>query len=206
MEFKKFNKIPRLKRDIIITEKIDGTNAQVYILHVNTNTNMKNDFESRGWRVIKNGDFSYGIVPGSRNKLITPKKDNFGFAKWVLNNADELIKLGPGRHYGEWWGAGIQRNYDLKTKVFSLFNTSRWIDPNGFVHCPEICEVVPVLYKGPWDQDMIDDSLNWLRTDGSVAAPGFYDPEGIVIYHPASNSLFKITLENDELPKGLIND
>ena len=27
MEFQEFNKIPRLSRDIIITEKIDGTNA-----------------------------------------------------------------------------------------------------------------------------------------------------------------------------------
>ena len=28
-------------------------------------------------------------------------------------------------------------------------------------------------------------------------------PEGIIIYHTAANSMFKITLENDEQPKGI---
>ena len=31
IEFTKFPKIPRLNRDMIITEKIDGTNAQIYV-------------------------------------------------------------------------------------------------------------------------------------------------------------------------------
>ncbi len=31
MEFKEFPKIARLTRDCIITEKIDGTNASIYI-------------------------------------------------------------------------------------------------------------------------------------------------------------------------------
>jgi hypothetical protein len=31
LEFVEFQKIPRLKREIVITEKIDGTNAQVFI-------------------------------------------------------------------------------------------------------------------------------------------------------------------------------
>ena len=30
-EFKGFSKIPRLNREIIITEKIDGTNGQIYV-------------------------------------------------------------------------------------------------------------------------------------------------------------------------------
>ena len=33
MKFEKFDKIPRLSRDIVITEKIDGTNAQIYIIN-----------------------------------------------------------------------------------------------------------------------------------------------------------------------------
>lgn len=32
LPFEKFNKISRLSRDIVITEKIDGTNAQIYIV------------------------------------------------------------------------------------------------------------------------------------------------------------------------------
>ena len=34
--------------------------------------------------------------------------------------------LVPGRHFGEWWGSGIQRGYGLDEKTFSLFNAYRW--------------------------------------------------------------------------------
>jgi len=37
---------------------------------------------------------------------------------------------------------------------------------------------------------------------GSIAAPGFMQPEGIVIYHTSGNVLFKKTFENDEVGKG----
>lgn len=37
--------------------------------------------------------------------------------------------------------------------------------------------------------------------NGSVAAPGFANPEGVVIYHTAGNVLFKKTLIKDEIPK-----
>ena len=104
-EFVAFPKIPRLVRDIIITEKIDGTNASVY--------------------VGEDGQ----VMAGSRSRWITPTDDNFGFAKWVAANADELrTGLGIGTHYGEWWGAGVQRKYGLTEKRFSLFNVSRWAE------------------------------------------------------------------------------
>mgnify|MGYP001595560836 CR=1 FL=1 len=35
-EFVEFRKIPRLNRDVVITEKIDGTSAQVLIEQVHT--------------------------------------------------------------------------------------------------------------------------------------------------------------------------
>ncbi len=37
---------------------------------------------------------------------------------------------------------------------------------------------------------------------GSKAAPGFDNPEGVVVFHTANSSLFKVTLEGDEKPKG----
>jgi hypothetical protein len=37
---------------------------------------------------------------------------------------------------------------------------------------------------------------------GSRAAPGYDKPEGIVVYHTASRSMYKVTLEGDEKPKG----
>jgi hypothetical protein len=51
---------------------------------------------------------------------------------------------------------------------------------------------------------LIDEALQNLRRCGSVAAPGFMDPEGIVIYHTAANFCFKVTLANDESPKSLV--
>ena len=103
MEFCKFNKIARLSREMIVTEKIDGTNGLIAIGEA--------------------GDFAVG----SRSRWITPENDNFGFARWAYAHRDELIAgLGAGFHYGEWWGQGIQRGYGLKEKRFSLFNVSRW--------------------------------------------------------------------------------
>lgn len=183
IKFEPFRKITRLSREVIITEKIDGSNAQVYI------------FEQNG---------EMRIMAGSRNRWLGPgKADNFGFYNWVTQNTEELLKLGPGRHYGEWWGLGIQRGYNLSERRFSLFNTATWSDPTVRPAC---CSVVPVLYRGNFDTTEIEKTIDHLRAVGSIAANGFPSPEGIVIYHTASGQLFKKTLENDEKPKGLTND
>lgn len=176
--FDEFPKISRLSREMIITEKIDGTNAQVII------------------------DEDGTVAAASRTRLITPKDDNYGFAKWVEANQDDLRKLGPGRHFGEWWGAGIQRTYGLKEKRFSLFNVSLWSDS---VTRPACCGVVPVLYRGLFDTEEVTGRLYDLAITGSVAAPGFMNPEGVVVFHTASNTRFKKTLFKDEEPKGKSN-
>ncbi len=174
-EFRAWNKIARLNREVIVTEKIDGTNALIYIA---------DDFVT--------------IMAGSRTKWITPEDDNAGFAKWVKANEAELLKLGPGYHYGEFWGAGIQRRYGLTEKRFSLFNATRWTDDVR----PKCCHVVPILAQGLDIRAATENALARLREHGSVAAPGFLNPEGVVIFHTASGQLFKVTLEKDEAPKG----
>jgi hypothetical protein len=176
MDFQPFVKIPRLSRECIITEKIDGTNGVIYI-----------DPETRV------------ILAGSRNRWITPENDNAGFAKWVRENEDDLQILGPGFHYGEWWGQGIQRSYNLKEKRFSLFNVSRWSDSEIRPAC---CFVVPTLYTGIFKQFAWECALGALIDSGSFASPGFMRPEGIVIFHVASGHLFKKTIDGDEKPKG----
>ena len=178
MEFKEFSKIARLSRDCVITEKLDGTNASVYI--------------------GEDGEF----LTGSRNRWITPEGDNFGFSRWAHEHKDELLLLGPGHHFGEWWGSGVQRGYGLPKgeKRFSLFNTARWEDDAAR---PKCCHVVPVLYKGPFSSAAADDMIEWLRNNGSAAAPGFMKPEGVIIWHSASRTLFKKTIEGDEAPKSL---
>jgi hypothetical protein len=64
--------------------------------------------------------------------------------------------------------------------------------------------VVPTLWQGTFAHFMfqLDDILDTLRDEGSVAAPGFMKPEGIVVYHTAARTTFKVTLEKDEQPKG----
>ena len=49
-EFTGFGKIPRYSREVLVTEKIDGTNAQIYI--------------------TEDGQF----LVGSRKRWITPEK------------------------------------------------------------------------------------------------------------------------------------
>lgn len=181
VEFRPFPKLARLRRDITITEKIDGTNACVIV-------------SEEGW-----------VAAQSRKRVITPQDDNFGFAAWVFDNMEGLAEvLGPGYHYGEWWGAGIQRGYGGKGKTFSLFNTTRWSEATPVELVPGL-DVVPVLYEGPFCEHAVDSALADLREYGSQAAIGYPSPEGIVVYHHAANSMFKVTLENDEVPKGLVS-
>ena len=128
IKFTPFPKIPRLSKECIITEKIDGTNASVWIDKIEAGDVDQYDPNVSGLHVI---DGNTVIVrAGSRNRFVTPENDNYNFAKWVTVNSLELIhELGLGVHYGEWWGSGIQRGYGLQggVKNFSLFNTDRWI-------------------------------------------------------------------------------
>jgi hypothetical protein len=170
-DFIPFPKIARLAREIIVTEKIDGTNAVVHVSEDGT------------------------IRAGSKSGWISTSCDNHGFAAWVEANQEDLRTLGPGFHYGEWWGSGIQRGYGLTKgeKRLSLFNTDKVP--------PKCCSVVPVLYKGAFDTLAIERCLEALRTTGSLVAPGFKRPEGVVVYHPQGRVGFKKTLEKDEEPK-----
>lgn len=188
--FETFPKIPRLAREVTITEKIDGTNAQVHWL----------DPEKDDWnitsesRVLAKMDGLW-LLAGSRNRYIVPGDDNFGFAAWVESNAAELFDLGPGRHYGEWWGSGIQRGYGLDKgqKRFSLFNARRWQ-----AYAPACCQVVPVLDVSPaFYPETLYDAIGTLRREGSQAAPGYMNPEGLIIWHKAAQQLFKYTLDCD---------
>ncbi len=185
--FESFASIARLSRDVVVTEKIDGTNGQIYI--------------------SPDGP----VFAGSRNRWLGTEKndDAFGFGRWVKEHEDELrAGLGAGRHFGEWWGAGIQRRYGLDEKRFSLFNAARWSDDPGERGVdpetglarpprPDCCHVVPVLYRGAFDTALIDGLLANLESTGSKAAPGFMKPEGVVVWHEHARVMFKKTLGDD---------
>lgn len=171
--FVEFPSITRLSRDMIVTEKIDGTNAQV---HVTENAL---------------------VLAGSRNRWLTTEQDNFGFARWVKEHEEELrAGLGIGSHYGEWWGSGVQRGYGLTNgeKRFSLFNVSRWTDDVR----PACCSVVPTLLLWTFDTVKVDEALADLAKNGSHAAPGFMRPEGVVVFHTKSGTFYKKTLDKHD--------
>jgi len=190
-DFVGFSKIARLSRTMIITEKIDGTSGCIYI-----------------------GPDREFLV-GSRTRWITPDKDNHGFAAWAYEHQTELEEwLGTGRHFGEWWGSGINRGYGLAKgeKRFSLFNVQRWClyddEPQRIItgdprqekyqeRLPACVGLVPVLYRGPFSTTVATCALNDLARNGSSAAPGFLFPEGIVVHHVAGNVSFKKTLGSD---------
>ena len=225
MEFQEFPKMARLSRECVITEKIDGTNAQVHIVDL---TGTVSTDESRSWldvfALAVRGDVV--LLAGSRSKYLSVGRDgkkdgdNFGFAKWAQTHADELFTLGPGRHFGEWWGSGIQRGYGLTNgeKRFSLFNTVRFcehnaeplaiktspdprVEPKMQERLPACVSLVPVLWRGVFHSDRVNDALQVLSAFGSKASPGFMDPEGVVVFHMAGGVGFKKTLEKDDEPK-----
>ena len=198
MDFVEFKKIPRLSRECVVTEKIDGTNGVICI--------------------TEEGEF----LIGSRTRWIDVHTDNHGFANWATEHKDELMKLGIGTHYGEWWGSGIQRGYGLQKgeKRFSMFNVERWClsteeprllgvnkqtkEERWQEKLPPCCGLVPVLWKGLFDTHEIERTLEELKSNGSQASPGFTNPEGIVIFHKAGNLMFKKTIEKDGEPKGTV--
>jgi hypothetical protein len=219
ISFQGWPKIPRLASPFIITEKIDGTNAAVLIepespvgehLH-----------PARLAEVVQDGE-SFHVFAQSRTRFITPESDNFGFAAWVKANAQNLVKiLGPGRHFGEWWGHGIQRGYGLPRgeRRFSLFNVTRYNPFEKFSSlrsaqsavetlCPALptLGLVPVLSWGTFDMSLdfqaacVRDELARLSSQGSLAvnAPIFNKPEGVVLFHTRSGQTFKAYCDESE--------
>jgi hypothetical protein len=275
-EVKEFGKIGRLNRDITITEKIDGTCHAVIIEPIMVSLAGPGG----GSEDFPTGEFH--ITAQSKTKLLTDANDPYQFRAWVEEHAKVLINtLGVGIHFGEWWGKKIQRAYDMKSRVFSLFNIERWEDNNegrAALACARGVGVdirtVPVLYRGPWtgllgykvNDEAREDHGQWmnlaaqtdwsdvdfareveaqiellyeriqvltqmdlrdavnirtamvnprpryapnfilehLRRTGSQAAPGYMRPEGIVVYHKASDTLLKAYVDpkKDAVHKG----
>lgn len=192
MEFRPWPKIPRVGGllECIITEKIDGTNAQVSI------------------QPVAGEPGQHEVCVGSRNRWLEEHKDNFGFFNWVRQpeNLDALGTLVSwnGRMYGEWFGSGIQRGYGMSERYFMPFNTAHIpaIQHNLRIKGRNIVPV-PLLYKGRFDWKYVECAMEHLRVQGSqvACAKGFPNPEGIVVYFPALNASFKRTFEELSNPK-----
>lgn len=181
VEFIEWPKIPRgQNEEITITEKIDGTNGCIIIdEHYNVDTE-KAEYYIAGVQ--------------SRKRIITPENDNFGFAAWVEKNAEDLLSLETGYHYGEWAGPGIQKNHhDLSARQFMLFNSFRW-NPNN-PNRPECCNTVPVLYEGPFMDHIIQHTMEVLVGN---AGDGGWTPEGVIVWFHKSRRYEKHTFRTPQ--------
>lgn len=200
-EFKTWGSTPRENKNKTITEKIDGTNACVVI-----------------WNGV--------VAAQSRKRIITPDNDNYGFARWVYDNAGALMDtLGFGYHYGEWFGEGIQKNpLGIEGKRFALFHPTKYSEANGYeLNKVDGLETVPLLHHGQCDVWTIPNIMQELETYGSKVQGAAtqtvksyivgMDPEhmyqftraakaeGIIIWNNETRTRTKMLLENDAFHK-----
>ncbi len=218
IEFQPYPKTTRLfgDKNIVVSEKIDGSNAAIQIIPLSSITRKEWDADDEEWIVysdipayqeeyITTEAHGCALVAQSRNRIITPgpNTDNANFALWVQENAEGLVEaLGTGIHRGEWWGNGIQRGYGLQNgdKRFSLFAIDRYKDRP--LQAVSGLATVPELYRGPFDTDEIKAAVDDLIEEGSYASPGYQKAEGVIVYHEASRQVFKVMCENDSIAKG----
>ena len=196
--FHSFGKIPRLNKDVVVTEKIDGSNAAV-VIHGTQHPDVLDD-PDKFVRVLTPSGNEYAVAAQSRTRYITPGKqtDNHGFAGWVYLWAPLLGEvLGEGIHYGEWYGNGINRGYGLgkDDKRFMLFNAKRWGDVD--LSAVPGLEVATILYEGPFSTITIRRHLAKLAVSGSAHVPGYMKPEGVIVYHTAAGNMFKAFVKGD---------
>src|SRR5690242_9266910 len=87
VEFKAFEKINRINKvEMQITQKIHGTNAQVFIIKHETV-----DPTNLGDLIEVDGSY-YELRCGSRTRWIYPGDDNYGFAAFVHQHKEEFIR------------------------------------------------------------------------------------------------------------------
>ena len=77
------------------------------------------------------------------------------------------------------------------------------LDGPGAVHIERIVRECIAARTPARATDAINRALNALLEAGSAAAPGFMRPEGIIVFHSASQQVYKVLAENDDMPKGL---
>jgi hypothetical protein len=131
------NRIPLPTLTFAGTVKLHGTNASVV-------------FPLEGGHYVQ-----------SRSQIITPEKDNAGFATWVRDNIDLFKKLDKSGTvvYGEWCGKGIQKGVAISEvpRQFVVFAVrimdGEWMNRSGIVL--SIGDKLKCIYDYPtWTLDI----------------------------------------------------
>lgn len=197
-QFHKYNGLNNIKwfptlfkegEEVVIQEKMHGTNARASLLPYRTNTLFRKIVNLLGFAPKEEQCYGSNNVQKAvgRNNKHFYSEDIWGSTFQAL---DVFIKLKLGETvFGEIVGPGIQQNYDygLKQYKFLLFDVKvleadgkqKWLSPDevkafarerGF-------DMVPELYAGPYNKE-----LAYSLTKGpSVYCPAQKVREGIVI-------------------------
>jgi len=180
-----------------ITEKIDGTNSAIHIEQVVFGPRAPGANYPEGTAFVRHGGSLWAVAAQDRNKFLSGNSDNHGFYEWVWDRAECLaIDLGPGVHFGEFWGRKINSGYNMTSKRLSLFNTRKWTDKQ-LTFITDGLGVVPVLYEGGFSTNQVLNVMESLSDSGSIASPGFMKPEGVCVYHHRSRQIFKYTFAEE---------
>ena len=114
------------------------------------------------------------IVCQSRESIITPDKDNAGFARWVDSNKDLWREAEDYIVYGEWIGPGIQKNVavsQIPKKVFAVFAARQLNKPENLIVEPDELSLlvygIPGVYVLPWFEKSID--IDWKQSDEELS-------------------------------------
>lgn len=84
LPYSSFHSIPRLNRDCLITEKIDGINCSIQIFRTE-DLLLYTEFTKDYCLYAKDG---YYLFAGSKNRWLKVGTDTFGFASWCTERAD----------------------------------------------------------------------------------------------------------------------
>jgi hypothetical protein len=197
-KLKRWVNAPDLFGSATLTELLDGHTIGIHIDTLKPDPYTGEVGVRRGdvMRVDPSGAAQfYRVWVQNRQRIVTPdQRDAQGVAAWAAAHAGALAEtLGPGIHFGEWWGYKICRGYGLPAgdRRFSLFNTARWRYIDG-TQVPSLY-TVPVLWEGPLADNFntVTDQMDKLMAEGSSAVPGYRHPEGVMLYHGSADVMMK---------------
>jgi RNA ligase (TIGR02306 family) len=195
--FHKYNGVENIKwypdlftpeEDVVVQEKLHGSNCRAAILPYQANTLWKKLVKFLG--LAPKFEYCYG----SNNVQLQERKHYKGFYGTnvygaVLEKVKAFEKMKPNEIiYGELIGEGIQKNYHYghKDHHFVLFNVkiqtpegAKWLNPKEAENYAKErgFEFVPVLYEGKFNKE----EIYKLVKQPSVYYPPHKTMEGIVI-------------------------
>lgn len=124
---------------------------------------------------------NHTLICQSRESIITPEKDNAGFARWVHSNKEAWGVANGWVIYGEWCGPGIQKSVaiaEIPRKIFAVFAARPLGENDTLVVEPDQLELlvkgIPDVYVLPWysrpchhgcDRNITVLDINWRQTD-----------------------------------------